>query len=121
MSRETDGIRPFLKEITQNGVGGFGIITAIAGKRIVLRSAYIVCDTDSIGTYGRLSFDSSPNIAQCLALKGSYVLYDPSNPPLPSESTGDQLRIDVQAVEGGTNGFADVGCWIYGTYEIEDS
>lgn len=119
MSVETDGIRPFLKQITQSGVGGFGIITAVSGKRLVLRSAILVCDTDSPGTFGRLSFTDKPRIAQMVAVKGPSVIYDAASPPLPSSATGAALRLDVEAVESGTNGFADIGAWIYGTYEIE--
>jgi len=117
--KNTDGIRPFLKQITHSGVGGFGVITAVAGKRLVLRSAILVCDADSIGTFGRLSFTDKPRIAQLSALKGSHVIYDAASPPLPSSDVGLALRLDVEAVEGGTNGFADIGAWLYGTYEIE--
>lgn len=119
MSVETDGIRAFLKKITQSGLGGFGIIPAVAGKRIVLRSAFVVCDTDSLDTYGKLNLETAPIVAEVVALKGSYVLYDPSSPPLPAALVNKALRIDVESVEPATTGFAALGCWIYGTYELE--
>lgn len=117
-----DGIRTFRERITVSGAAV--IQTLIAGpgaqKRLVLRSAYLVCDTDSIGTYGILRIGGdAPTVAEGLALKGSQILYDPEGDPLVSNRRNEALFFKVEAVEGGTNGFADIGAWIYGTYEIE--
>lgn len=119
---ERDGIRTFVDKIIQSGVGTTTVILAVPGKRLVLRSAFLVCDADQIGTWGLLQHypnDCDRHVAQVLALKGTHVLYDASSPPLPGCAVNEALKLAVQAVKATTNGFADLNAWIYGTYELE--